>query len=53
MAYSDHKPLTFVFAIVPDPWSPHQQGQLAYISEFTTNIQHIADKDNHVTVAVS
>ena len=53
VAYSDHKPLTFAFAKVSDPRSSRQQRQLAYISEFTTNVQHIAGKDNHVADALS
>ena len=53
MAYSDHKPLTFTFAKVSDPWSPCQQRQLAYISEFTTSLRHIAGKDKDVADALS
>ena len=53
MAYSDHKPLSFSLAEVSDPRSPCQQCQLAYISEFTTNVRHIAGKDNHVADAIS
>ena len=47
MAYLEHKPLTFAFAKVSYPWSPCQQHHLAYISEFITNIGHVAGKDNH------
>ena len=53
VAYSDHKPLTFAFAKVSEPWSPRQQRQLDYISEYTTNVQHIAGKDNHVVDTLS
>ena len=52
-AYTDHKPLTFALAKVSDPWSPRQQRQLAYISEFTTDIRYIAGKDNRVADALS
>ena len=53
VAYTDHKPLTFAFAKVSDPWSPRQQRHLAYISEFTTDVRHIAGKDNRVADALS
>ena len=53
IAYTDHKPLTLAFAKVSDPWSPRQQRHLAYISEFTTDVRHIAGKDNNVADALS
>ena len=53
IAYTDHKPLTLAFAKVSDPWSPQQQQHLAYISEFTTDVRHIAGKGNNVTDALS
>ena len=53
VAYTDHKPLTLALAKVADPWSPRQQRQLAYISEFTTDVRHIAGKDNCVADALS
>jgi hypothetical protein len=52
-AYTDHKPLTFAISKISDPWSARQQRQLAYISEYTTQIRHIAGKDNHVADALS
>ena len=52
-AFTDHKPLTFALAKVSDPWSPRQQRHLAYISEYTTDIQHIAGKENTVADALS
>jgi transposase InsO family protein len=52
-AYTDHKPLTLAFAKVSDPWSPRQQRHLAYISEFSTDVRHIAGKDNTVADALS
>ena len=36
-----------------EPWSARQQRHLAYISEFTTDIQHVAGKDNPVADALS
>ena len=47
------QPLTLAFAKVSDPWSPRQQRHLAYISEFTTDVRHIAGKDNSVADALS
>ncbi|CAI5673972.1 unnamed protein product [Oreochromis niloticus] len=52
-AYVDHKPLTFAMSKVSDPWSARQQRQLAAISEFTTDIQHVAGKSNHVADCLS
>jgi transposase InsO family protein len=52
-AYTDHKPLTFAMAKISDPWSARQQRHLAYISEFTTDIQHISGKDNCVADTLS
>lgn len=51
--YIDHKPLTFTMSKVSDPWSTRQQCQLAAISEFTTNIQHVAGKSNLDTDCLS
>ncbi|KAK3892977.1 hypothetical protein Pcinc_003156 [Petrolisthes cinctipes] len=39
--------------IVSDPWSARQQRHLAYISEYTTHIQHLAGKTNKVADALS
>lgn len=52
-AFADHKPLTFAFSKVSDPWSARQQRHLAYISEYTTDIQHLAGKTNKVADALS
>lgn len=51
--YTDHKPLTFAFAKVSDPWSARQQRHLAAISEYSTDIQHVAGKDNIVAGTLS
>lgn len=53
VAYTDHKPLTFAFAKVSEPWSPRQQRHLACISEYTTDVRHIAGRDNCVADALS
>ena len=49
----DHKPLTFSMSKVAEPWSARQQRQLSFISEYTTDIQHIAGKDNVVADCLS
>jgi cleavage and polyadenylation specificity factor subunit 1 len=51
--FTDHKPLTFAFAKVSDPWSARQQRHLTAISEYTTCIKHIAGKSNTVADALS
>lgn len=38
---------------VSEPWSACQQRHLAYISEFTTDIQHVAGKSNAVADCLS
>ncbi|KAI7789522.1 hypothetical protein IRJ41_008603 [Triplophysa rosa] len=52
-AFVDHKPLTFAMAKSSEPWSGQQQRQLSAISEFTTDIQHVAGKDNFVADCLS
>ena len=52
-AYTDHKPLIFAFTKAADPWSARQQRHLASISEYTTDVQHIAGKSNVVADALS
>ena len=52
-AFTDHKPLVSAIAKISDPWSGRQQRPLAYISEFTTEIRHIAGKDNSAADALS
>ena len=52
-AFTDHKPLTFAFDKVSDPWSARQQRHLAYISEYTTCLQHVSGKSNKVADALS
>ncbi|KAJ8398569.1 hypothetical protein AAFF_G00420970 [Aldrovandia affinis] len=52
-AYVDHKPLVFAMAKAAEPWSVRQQCNLAYISEFTTDIRHIEGKANAVADCLS
>lgn len=51
--FTDHKPLTLSMGKVSEPWSARQSRHLAYISEFTTDIQHVAGVDNPVADALS
>ena len=51
--FTDHKPLTFAMSKVSEPWSARQQRQLVAISEFSTDIQHVAGKNNSVADALS
>ncbi len=51
--YTDHKPLTQVMAKASEQWSGRQQRQISRISEYTTDIQHIAGEDNKAADALS
>ena len=51
--FTDHKPLTFAMSKISDPWSAQQHCQLAYISEYCTDIQHVSSKNNSVADALS
>lgn len=44
--FTDHKPLVFAFNQSLDKASPRQIRYLDYVSQFTTDIQHVAGKDN-------
>jgi len=52
-AFTDHKPLVAAMCKVSDPWSARQQRHLSFISEFTTNVQHISGKENVVADCLS
>ena len=51
--YKDHNPLVAALRRVSPPWSPRQQRQLAFISEYTTDVRHVPGKDNLVADALS
>jgi len=51
--YTDHKPLVYAFKQDPLHSSPRQARHLEYISQFTTDIQHIEGKSNIVADALS
>lgn len=52
-AFKDHKLLTFALANIAGPWSARQQRHLPYVSEFTTDVRHVAGKLNVVADAFS
>ena len=47
---TDHKPLTYSFLSTSDRYTPRQ---IDFISQFTTNIQHVSGNDNPVADALS
>ena len=49
----DHIPLTFALHRLSDACLAQQQRHLAYVAEFTSDIRHIAGKDNVVADALS
>ncbi len=51
--FTDHKPLTTAVRRLTEPWTTKQCRQLAYIAEFTSDIQHIAGSDNVVADTLS
>ncbi|CAK1585830.1 unnamed protein product [Parnassius mnemosyne] len=51
--YTDHKPISYAFKTRRDNCSPRQYRYLDYISQFTTDIRHIAGKENVVADALS
>ena len=38
---TDHMPLTYLLAKQADEWSAWQQRHLAYVAEYTADIQHM------------
>ena len=51
--YTDHKPLLAAMVKISDPWSAIQIRHLTYISEYTTDLQHVEGKNNVVADALS
>ena len=51
-AFTDHKPLTCALSSTTDR-SPRQTRHLSFVSEFTTDIQHVSGKHNVVADALS
>ena len=50
---TDHKPLTFALATSSDKYTPRQIRHLDYITQFTSDIRHIAGLNNPVADALS
>jgi cleavage and polyadenylation specificity factor subunit 1 len=44
--FTDHKPITYAFQQKRDKCSPLQFNHLHFITQFTTDIQHISGQDN-------
>lgn len=51
--FTDHKPLLYAFIQRRERLPPQQLNQLSFISQFTTDIQHIKGADNVVADAMS
>jgi transposase InsO family protein len=51
--FTDHKPLVGALARTSDPWTARQCRHLAYVAEFTSDVQHVAGQDNLVADALS
>ena len=49
---TDHKPLTFAFSTQSCKLTPCQIRHLDFISQFTTDVQHIKGSDNPVADAL-
>jgi hypothetical protein len=51
--YTDHKPLTFALGKVSEPWTARQARHLSFVAEYTTDIRHVAGKENVVADMLS
>lgn len=51
--FTDHKPLVYAFQKNSDKCSPRQYSQLEFISQFTTDLQHISGMTNVVADCLS
>jgi len=51
--YTDHRPLTHALGRVSEPWSARQARHLAEVAEYTSDIRHVAGKDNVVADTLS
>lgn len=51
--WTDHKPLIYAIRSRSDRYSPREARHLDYILQFTTDLRHIAGKDNVVADALS
>jgi hypothetical protein len=46
--FTNHKPLTYTLVQVSDPWATGQSRQLSFVTEYMSNIRHIAGAANVV-----
>jgi len=51
--YTDHKPLIYAFNKNPLESSPRQSRHLEFVAQFSTDIRHIAGRENHVADTLS
>ncbi len=51
--FTDHKPLTYALRVKADRYTPRQIRHLEYISQFTTDLQHVRGRDNPAADALS
>ena len=51
--FTDHRPLTFAMGKSAEPWSHRQARHLEYISQYSTDIRHVAGAENAVADALS
>ena len=51
--FTDHRPLTFAMAKSSEPLSHRQSRHLEYISQYSTDLWHVAGADNAVADALS
>ena len=52
-AYTDHKPLIYALRATSDRYSPRESRHLDYITQFTTDVQHVSGFNNVVADALS
>jgi len=50
---TDHKPLTQAVHRLSEAWTSRQQSHLSFVVEFTSDVRHVAGKDNVVADALS
>ncbi len=51
--FTDHKPLTYAFSRVSDPWTARQDHQLSCVAEYASDIRHVAGVNNVVADTLS
>jgi cleavage and polyadenylation specificity factor subunit 1 len=51
--FTDHKPLTFALHKIGEPWTARQARHLSYVAEYTSDIRHVAGRDNVVADMLS